>query len=367
MEQQTFKRHSNRYQMKMKNNNNNSLTNVLIIFIMIILLSAIGIIGGQQPMSVDAFHLTGVTLTPNHPRADVLNSFFHELIAEIASIGQFSYNLRTMPGAKYGGAVGETKPEGLIGEVYNKRADFVIADLEITDERKEFVEFTRPFMRSKLAVLMRRSSNQSLLPTDDKMSSSSSSSSLSSSNQTTLRSLMQQNKRAVVRGSLVEQYFRTSKNPYVYHLIPSTVPSLQAGIEMVNNSLDFILISDSIRLKLIAANDCHFMVVEPSDTSPNNGEIGLDFELEYAIGFQHDSPFLNHFDNALEQMESEGKLSALIDQHWIDYCSTTNFNDDKANHHVHSLVDDETNGLIERSSCSLTLILFSILISFIIW
>ena len=63
MEQQTFKRHSNRYQMKMKNNNNNSLTNVLIIFIMIILLSAIGIIGGQQPMSVDAFHLTGVTLT----------------------------------------------------------------------------------------------------------------------------------------------------------------------------------------------------------------------------------------------------------------------------------------------------------------
>ena len=102
-------------------------------------------------------------------------------------------------------------------------------------------------MRSKLAVLMRRSSNQSLLPTDDKMSSSSSSSSLSSSNQTTLRSLMQQNKRAVVRGSLVEQYFRTSKNPYVYHLIPSTVPvcilNVDNSVKSINCSSHIIVVT----------------------------------------------------------------------------------------------------------------------------
>ena len=49
-----------------------------------------------------------------------MSSFFHELLAEIAEIGQFSYNLRTMPsGTKHGGAVGESTPEGLIDEVYN--------------------------------------------------------------------------------------------------------------------------------------------------------------------------------------------------------------------------------------------------------
>ena len=40
----------------------------------------------------------------------------------------------------------------------------------------------------------------------------------------TLRALLQKGKRGVIRGSVVEQYFRTSKNPYVYHLLPSTVP-----------------------------------------------------------------------------------------------------------------------------------------------
>ena len=75
---------------------------------------------------------------PDHPRADVLNSFFHELIAEIAQYGQFTYNIRTLwpkaivkngdidgngDGGKVMEVVGEiatTIPEALIREVYHK-------------------------------------------------------------------------------------------------------------------------------------------------------------------------------------------------------------------------------------------------------
>lgn len=78
-------------------------------------------------------------LQPDHPHADVLTSFFSELLAEIAEIGQFSYNLRVMPsGTKYGGAVGETQPEGLIGEVYNNvrtRATFPSGGLCLVDRK----------------------------------------------------------------------------------------------------------------------------------------------------------------------------------------------------------------------------------------
>jgi len=70
---------------------------------------------------------------PDHPQADLLSSFFHELLAEIAELGKFSYNIREMPGAKYGGAVGDTKPEGtLIGEVYSNVREYERISLSLS-------------------------------------------------------------------------------------------------------------------------------------------------------------------------------------------------------------------------------------------
>lgn len=61
---------------------------------------------------------------PNHPRSDIYESFFHELITEISDVGQFSYQLRTLPEAIYGGEIGETIPQGLIGEIYENVSFF---------------------------------------------------------------------------------------------------------------------------------------------------------------------------------------------------------------------------------------------------
>ena len=100
-------------------------------------------------------------------------------------------------------------------------------------------------MRSKLAALVRRtpplptstststsSSNQTngangdnaKLDSDNSVIVGQTSGTSSSSSAATLRALLQKSKRGVVRGSPVEQYFRTSKIPKVYHLQPSPVP-----------------------------------------------------------------------------------------------------------------------------------------------
>ena len=117
--------------------------------------------------------------------------------------------------------------------------------------------------------------------------------------------------------------------------------TFQAGIQLVNNTADYALISDSARLEMIAAYDCQFKVITPVEG--NSDEIGTDFQIEYAIGFHENSPFLQQFDIALEQLELSGKLSALIDQHWINYCSPKN--DKSSSDDGQSSGDDEeTNG-----------------------
>lgn len=95
--------------------------------------------------------------------------------------------------------------------------------------------------------------------------------------------------------------------------------NLQAGIQLVRNTTDYVLISDSARLDLVAAHDCQVKVVTPMDGEPR--EIGADFTVEFGIGFLQDSPFLQQFDLALEQLELNGKLAALIEQHWSGTCT----------------------------------------------
>lgn len=85
--------------------------------------------------------------------------------------------------------------------------------MEITSERKKFVQFTRPFMRSKLAVLIRKSSS-SLLNNNSHGHNN---------NTDDLREILQRSKRIVIKGSMADRYFKTSRNPLVYHLLPYSI------------------------------------------------------------------------------------------------------------------------------------------------
>ncbi|KAH9417004.1 Glutamate receptor ionotropic, kainate 4 [Dermatophagoides pteronyssinus] len=295
---------------------------------------------------INTLHLNGVTLVPNHPHSDVYVNFFHELMTEISDVGQFSYQLRTLPEAIYGGDIGgnittttTTQPQGLIGEIYENHADFIIADMEITSERKKFVQFTRPFMRSKLAALIRKSSS-SLLNDNGKKD---------------LREILQQSKRIVIKGSLADRYFKTSSNPLVYHLLPYSIAQMDVAINLVKSERDYALVSDNVRLDLIAAYDCDLQVITTDSNDPKS--FGYDFQPEYAIAVERNSPFLGLFEKSIEYLDETGKLELIIDQHWYNQCEQqqqqqimqAQHQNDFPDHHI-SIDNDNDDNYLENNS-----------------
>ncbi|KAH9403591.1 hypothetical protein TYRP_014772, partial [Tyrophagus putrescentiae] len=285
----------------------------------------------------NGLHLTGVTVLPDHPRADTLSSFFAHLLDEVSQLGNFSFNLRVMPPAtKHGGAVREgEKPEGLVGEVVNDKADFVIADLEVTRHRASLLEFTRPFLSAKLAALVSRnrkqqspistSEQEQFLPPSFSLDDHhhSSSSEVEDNNQQpsqTLRSVLLNSKRVFVRGSVVEDFFRTASDKKVARLMPTAVASLKDAVALLANDTEVAVIGDSARLALIAAHDCQLEVIVPTveieKMNSTSQEIGADFSVDFAVGFHHMNAAFHQFNIALEELEVAGRLAELVDTYW---------------------------------------------------
>lgn len=70
-----------------------------------------------------------------------------DLIHEISRILGFNYTFRIVPDKKYGSYSKETKEwDGMIKELLDQKADLAIADLTITYDREQAVDFTMPFM-----------------------------------------------------------------------------------------------------------------------------------------------------------------------------------------------------------------------------
>lgn len=70
-----------------------------------------------------------------------------DLIQEIARILKFNYTIRLVPDGRYGSYNKELKEwDGMIKELLDQKADLAIADLTITYDREQAVDFTMPFM-----------------------------------------------------------------------------------------------------------------------------------------------------------------------------------------------------------------------------
>lgn len=70
-----------------------------------------------------------------------------DLIHEISRILGFNYTFNLVTDGKYGSLDRKTKEwDGMIKELLEQRADLAIADLTITYDREQAVDFTMPFM-----------------------------------------------------------------------------------------------------------------------------------------------------------------------------------------------------------------------------
>ncbi|XP_014247018.1 glutamate receptor ionotropic, kainate 2-like isoform X3 [Cimex lectularius] len=80
-----------------------------------------------------------------------------DLIYEISRILHFNYQIVLVPDGRYGSFNKETREwDGMIRELLDQRADLAIADLTITYEREQAVDFTMPFMNLGISILYRK-------------------------------------------------------------------------------------------------------------------------------------------------------------------------------------------------------------------
>lgn len=80
-----------------------------------------------------------------------------DLIHEISEILGFNYTIKLVADGQYG-SYDKVKGEwsGMIGELQSQKADLVVADITITYEREQGVDFTMPFMNLGVTILYKK-------------------------------------------------------------------------------------------------------------------------------------------------------------------------------------------------------------------
>uniref|UniRef100_A0AAR5QFC0 Glutamate receptor 1 n=1 Tax=Dendroctonus ponderosae TaxID=77166 RepID=A0AAR5QFC0_DENPD len=80
-----------------------------------------------------------------------------DLIHEISRTLGFNYTIKLAPDGRYGSLNRETSEwDGMIRELLDQKADLAIADLTITYDREQAVDFTMPFMNLGISILYRK-------------------------------------------------------------------------------------------------------------------------------------------------------------------------------------------------------------------
>ncbi|KAF4521436.1 hypothetical protein B566_EDAN010593 [Ephemera danica] len=88
---------------------------------------------------------------------DQFEGYAIDLIDEISKILGFNYTFKLVPDGRYGSLNRETKEwNGMMKELLDQRADLAIADLTITYDREQAVDFTMPFMNLGISILYRK-------------------------------------------------------------------------------------------------------------------------------------------------------------------------------------------------------------------
>lgn len=78
---------------------------------------------------------------------DQFEGYSVDLVHEISRILGFNYTFKIVPDGRYGSINRQTKEwDGMMKELLEQRADLAIADLTITYDREQAVDFTMPFM-----------------------------------------------------------------------------------------------------------------------------------------------------------------------------------------------------------------------------
>ncbi|XP_021000130.2 glutamate receptor ionotropic, kainate 2 [Parasteatoda tepidariorum] len=92
---------------------------------------------------------------------DRYEGFCKDLLDKLASKHHFQYTIREVVDGNHGKRLDNGSWNGMIGELLRKEADIAIADLSITYEREEAVDFTMPWMTLGISILFKKPDKKS--------------------------------------------------------------------------------------------------------------------------------------------------------------------------------------------------------------
>merc|ERR1719186_954251 len=80
-----------------------------------------------------------------------------DLVKELSKVLKFKYTVELVKDMKYGSKNKSTgKWNGIMGEIQQREADLGVADLTITSERQQDVDFSMPYMNLGITILYRK-------------------------------------------------------------------------------------------------------------------------------------------------------------------------------------------------------------------
>lgn len=85
------------------------------------------------------------------------SGFIPDLLEELSNVIPFAYKIQHVKHGGYGRRSENGTWNGLMSEVVNRRVEIAVADMYLSAERQESVEFTQAFLVDDLAVVMSRS------------------------------------------------------------------------------------------------------------------------------------------------------------------------------------------------------------------
>nr|XP_027204878.1 uncharacterized protein LOC113798522 [Dermatophagoides pteronyssinus] len=263
--------------------------------------------------------LKGVIIR-NWPYADRFGQHYEgfavDLLDLIAERVGFEYCLHQPLDGKYGSMNPDGTVNGMIGEVYTNEADFAAGDLEVTESRRKYVDFTEPFIENQLSAIISRDLNklnqqQQFMSLQDLVQANDDSGSIDSQLNGPINFV-------VVRNSAIFDYLSRSQHPTAKKIYESImnksllVDTANDGVDLVFRNPRYAFLVESTFAEDVIGQNCNLtMIMDRQSLFPRN----------FAIALVRGSPYLERFNQAIRELKNRGQVELLRQKYWTKICN----------------------------------------------
>lgn len=192
-----------------------------------------------------------------------------------------------------------------------KKADFALADFIIKEDRKQFIDYTVPYLESSLAIVIHREHAQNMKTFEDLANYQAQSNKSVQISVGFLRS-------GVINSTLSETKDSIGQAFYQMGMVDNgtslTRSNYEGGKKASNPATRLAYITTTLTAESLInsySHNCNLTML-----ADNRNLV----RYEYAIALQKDSPWKEPIDRAITELKQDGTLQKLKDKYWVKRC-----------------------------------------------